>query len=217
MEATDPRAALDALIREKGEDYSALSRMIGRNPAYVQQFIKRGSPRRLAEEDRRLLARYFRVSESVLGGPDERGRVSRSGGLARISRYAIDASAGPGALAGDERAVGAMAFDPAWLRERGIDPAAASVISVDGDSMAPTLGDGDDILVDRADAAGRLRDGIYVLRIDDALLVKRIALNPASRRFTIKSDNPAYPIWPDCDPAEIAVIGRVVWAGRRIR
>jgi phage repressor protein C with HTH and peptisase S24 domain len=216
MDATDPRAALDALIRDNGEDYASLSKMLGRNPAYVQQFIKRGSPRRLSEEDRRLLARYFRVAESVLGGPTEKPVRVTARGLVRVPCVAVDASAGPGALAGEEREVGALGFDPLWLKRRGLDPAMLSVISVVGDSMVPTLGDGDDILVDRSDAASRLRDGIYVLRIDDALWVKRIAMNPAGRRFTIRSDNPSYPGWPDCDPADIAVIGRVVWFGRRL-
>ncbi|MFM8542772.1 MAG: helix-turn-helix transcriptional regulator [Chakrabartia sp.] len=67
----------------------------------------------------------------------------------------------------------------------------------------------------RGDAAERLRDGIYVLRFDEALLVKRLALNPATRRISIRSDNPAYPAWEDCDPASIALIGRVIWAARR--
>ena len=63
------RAALQRLIEERGEDYAGLSRLLGRNPAYIQQYIKRGSPRRLAEDDRRLLARYFGVDEAALGGP----------------------------------------------------------------------------------------------------------------------------------------------------
>lgn len=222
MDAADPRAALDALIHEKGEDYASLSRMLGRNAAYIQQFIKRGTPRRLAEEDRRLLARYFRVEEAVLGGPSASGGAGASssarggGGLVRVPRVSVDASAGPGAIAQEERPVGALGFDPLWLRRQGLDPAMLSVIAVVGDSMVPTLGDGDDILVDRADAGARLRDGIYVLRVDDALWVKRVAMNPAGRRFTIRSDNPAYPAWPDCDPADVAVIGRVVWFGRRL-
>src|SRR6185436_20791477 len=66
--ADDTRAALDALIRDSGEDYSSISRLLGRNPAYIQQFIKRGTPRRLAVEARRKLAAYFRVSEQSLGG-----------------------------------------------------------------------------------------------------------------------------------------------------
>jgi phage repressor protein C with HTH and peptisase S24 domain len=82
--------------------------------------------------------------------------------------------------------------------------------------MAPSLGDGDDILVDRGDGAARLRDGIYVLRIDGALVVKRVAVNPAARTLSIRSDNPAYPGWPDCDPAAIELVGRVVWTGRRV-
>ena len=50
--AEDPRALLERLIRERREDYAGLSRLIGRNPAYVQQYIKRGTPRRLSEGDR---------------------------------------------------------------------------------------------------------------------------------------------------------------------
>jgi phage repressor protein C with HTH and peptisase S24 domain len=55
-----------------------------------------------------------------------------------------------------------------------------------------------------------------VLRLDDVLLVKRLSPNPATRRITITSDNDAYPSWPDCDPAAITIIGRVVWVGRKL-
>ena len=64
--------------------------------------------------------------------------------------------------------------------------------------MAPTLNPGDDIMIDLDDCGERLRDGIYVLRAEDALVVKRLALNPIGRRVTVQSDNPAYPDWPDC-------------------
>ena len=210
----EARAALQRLIEERGEDYAGLSRLIGRNPAYVQQYIKRGSPRRLAEADRRLLARYFGVDEAALGGP---AAAEESAGLVAVPRLEVGASAGPGALAGDERARAHIAFDPAWLRRIASGtPDQLSIIRVAGDSMAPTLADGDEILVDRGDSGGRLRDGIYVLRIDDALVVKRLAINPAARTVSIRSDNPAYPGWPDCDLTAIQVVGRVVWAGRRI-
>jgi phage repressor protein C with HTH and peptisase S24 domain len=55
-----------------------------------------------------------------------------------------------------------------------------------------------------------------VLRADDALVVKRLALHPVGRRATVQSDNPAYPDWPDCGIDEINCIGRVIWAGRKI-
>src|SRR5689334_12015754 len=215
MAEVDGRAALARLIEERGEDYAGLSRLIGRNAAYIQQFIKRGSPRRLAEADRRILARYFGVDEALLGAPE--AAPGAGAGLRPVPRLDVDAAAGAGAFDGDERGSGHIAFDPAWLRRvaRGA-PEQLSIIRVTGDSMMPVLADGDDILVDRGDGAARLRDGIYVLRIEGALVVKRLALNPAARTLSIRSDNPAYPGWPDCDPAAVEIVGRVVWAGRRI-
>lgn len=210
----DPRQVLADLIRDRREDYASLSRLIGRNPTYVQQYIKRGVPRKLDEADRRTLARYFGIDEAALGGPVTELRAR--GGLVAIPQLQVRASAGPGTMVGDEMRAGQIGFDERWLRDlAGAAPADLSLIRVSGDSMVPTLAEGDDILVNRADATERLRDGIYVLRIDDALVVKRIALSPAGHSITIRSDNDAYPAWPDCDPARIAIIGRVVWAGRR--
>ena len=82
--------------------------------------------------------------------------------------------------------------------------------------MLPALADGDEILVDRCDGRQRLRDGIYVLRLEGALMVKRLAFNPARRSVTISSDNRAYPSWPDCDPGDVELVGRAVWVGRRL-
>jgi phage repressor protein C with HTH and peptisase S24 domain len=209
----NPRAALQRLIDEKGEDYSSLSRLIGRNAAYIQQYIKRGNPKKLAEDDRRLLARYFGVSEAMLGGPDA---AAPAHDVVTVPQLDVGASAGAGAFAGDEQSRSRIAFDRKWLRGVSADPKQLSMIRVEGDSMLPTLADGDEILVDSGDASGRLRDGIYVLRMDDVLMVKRLALNPAAKRVTVKSDNPAYPSWPDCPLAKVGVVGRVVWAGRKV-
>jgi len=211
----DPRLVLERLCAERGEDFAGLSRMLGRNAAYIQQYIRRGTPKRLKEEERRKLARYFSVSETVLGGPvDEPGRVD---GLVRVKRHPVTVSAGPGAIVAEELGKPYFGFDERWLK--GLTPTPAerlSVVRVEGDSMSPTLGAGDDILVDLGDSVDRLRDGIYVLRIDDALVVKRLALNPLGRRVTVQSDNPAYPDWPDCAFDDINCIGRVIWAGRRV-
>jgi len=210
----DPRLVLEKLCAERGEDFAGLSRMLGRNPAYIQQYVRRGVPKRLGEEERRKLARYFSISESVLGGPAEQLGI---GGLVSVMRTPVRASAGPGAIAYEEAGKPYLAFDEAWLKALTASPAARlSIIRVEGDSMAPTLNSGDDILVDLGDCMERLRDGIYVLRADDALVVKRLALHPVGRRATVQSDNPAYPDWPDCGIDEINCIGRVIWAGRKI-
>jgi phage repressor protein C with HTH and peptisase S24 domain len=212
----DVREALQKLIDDRNEDYASLSRLLGRNAAYMQQFIKRGVPRRLAEDDRRLLARYFGVSEELLGGPPRDQRL-REDDMIPVPRLEVSAAAGAGAINEQERARSHFAFDVKWLRNIGAgDIQRLSVIRVQGDSMAPTLADGDEILVDGSDAQERLRDGIYVLRVDDALVVKRIALNPVSRRISIKSDNGAYPSWPECELGAVDLVGRVVWAARRI-
>ena len=215
MDATDPRAVLERLIQERREDYAGLSRLLGRNETYIQQYIKRGSPRRLADPDRRKLARYFGIDEQLLGAPA--GEPDPETGLVDVPRLEVEAAAGAGALpAAGERTLGRMAFDARWLRKHGaLDRAAVSIIRVHGDSMAPTLSDGDEILVNRADAAGRLRDGIYVLRADDALLVKRVAIEPGGRTVAIRSDNEAYPPWRG-DRGRIDVVGRVIWVGRAL-
>ena len=62
----DPRRALERLCVERGEDFSALSRLLGKNSAYIQQYLRRGTPKRLKEEERRILSRYFGVPESSI-------------------------------------------------------------------------------------------------------------------------------------------------------
>jgi phage repressor protein C with HTH and peptisase S24 domain len=210
----DPRLVIERLCAERGEDFAGLSRMLGRNPAYIQQFVRRGVPKRLGEAERRKLARYFSVSESLLGGPEQ---DEAPDGLVPVSRSPIHASAGPGAIPGEELGRASFAFEERWLKA--LTPSRSdqlSIIKVEGDSMSPTLNAGDDILVDRGDCAERLRDGIYVLRADDVLVVKRLALHPVGRKVTVQSDNPAYPDWPDCSLDDIHCIGRVIWAGRRV-
>ncbi|MES2327523.1 MAG: S24 family peptidase [Pseudomonadota bacterium] len=211
----DPREILQRLCAERGEDFAGLSRMLGRNAAYIQQFVRRGIPKRLGEDERRKLARYFGIPETVLGGPVPETVVAD--GLISVKRHPVMVSAGPGAIVTEEIGKPYFAFDERWLKALTPSaPSSLSIVRVDGDSMSPTLNPGDDILVDLEDSTARLRDGIYVLRIDDALVVKRLALNPIAKRVTVQSDNPAYSDWPDCSPGEINCIGRVIWSGRRV-
>jgi phage repressor protein C with HTH and peptisase S24 domain len=211
----DPRLVLQRLCAERGEDFAGLSRMLGRNAAYIQQFVRRGVPKRLGEEERRKLAHYFGISETLLGGPAPDAPAAN--GLVSVKRHPVMVSAGPGAIVTEELGKPYFAFDERWLKAlTPSKPSRLSIVRVEGDSMAPTLNAGDDILVDLGDAAEQLRDGIYVLRIDDTLVVKRLALNPIGRRVTVQSDNPAYLDWPDCSLGEINCIGRVIWSGRRI-
>lgn len=68
VQGPDPvRARLEELIDERGTDFATLSVMLGRNAAYMQQFMRRGTPKRLDEDDRLRLAQHFQIDECELG------------------------------------------------------------------------------------------------------------------------------------------------------
>jgi phage repressor protein C with HTH and peptisase S24 domain len=207
----DPRERLTELAASRHVSLAALSRMIGRNSSYLQQFVTKGSPRKLEEEDRRKLADFFAVAESELGAPEDRGGEPR-GEFVDIPRLPLEASAGPGATAAQEIPFDSFRFSRRWLREQGLEPAQLSAIRVMGDSMDPLLRDGDEILVDRTPRP--FREGVHIVRLGDALHVKLLQAVPPGRLRLI-SKNPAY------EPVEVAmtdvdVVGRVVWKGGRL-
>lgn len=215
MGLIDPRERLLELATARRVSLAQLSAMIGRNASYLQQFVRKGSPRKLEETDRATLARFFAVGEGELGASEEisrsSGKVLRHGIIA-IPRLALDASAGPGALSDEERPFDSFGFSAEWLRAQNLDPATLSTIEVRGDSMQPTLADGDDILVDTAPRP--LRDGVHVVRVDGVVLVKRLDTGRPGT-ITLVSDNPIY-ARVELPTREVEVIGRVVWKGGRL-
>ena len=209
----DTRQILDQLLEERGFDYATISRLLGRNPAYIQQYIKRGSPKALSERDRRLIAEFLGVDETILGA-SPRANDNR---LVSVPVLHVEASAGFGAIAENEDRTRCFGFDKNWLKKHtGGRRGRLSIVCVRGDSMEPTLCNGDEVLVDASDAVQRIRDGIYVLKMDRMLVVKRIAVKPGSRVLSVKSDNSAYPSWDDIDRADLEIIGRVIWISRTL-
>jgi phage repressor protein C with HTH and peptisase S24 domain len=214
------RARLLELAQERGVSLSSLSEMLGRNPSYLQQFIRKGSPRKLEEGDRGVLAQFFGVDQGELADPvggkeksyyftrDHRSRRD----FCEVPRLPIGASAGPGALPDDEEAFDAFRFSRRWLAEQGLENAQLAAITVEGDSMEPLLNDGDEILVDRSPRP--FRDGVHVVRLGDALMVKRVA-SAGAGRLALLSQNLAYPP-VQVAANEVEIIGRVVWKGGRI-
>jgi phage repressor protein C with HTH and peptisase S24 domain len=179
------RDRLGELARERGVSLAALSRMLGRNATYLQQYITKGSPRKLEEDDRGKLARYFAVSEVELGA-------------SRENSYDADRDS--------------FRFSQRWLREQGLAAGRLSAVRVVGDSMEPLLREGDDLLVDLVERP--FRDGIYVVRMDDSLLVKRVA-SQGGGRFSLLSQNLSYPPL-SVDADQIDIVGRVVWKSGRL-
>lgn len=131
----------------------------------------------------------------------------------------IRAAAGHGAVVGHEAADDALMFKEDWIRfELGARPQDLKLIRVSGDSMEPTLRAGDVILVDNRTQRPD-REGIYILRMDGMLLVKRVQAMPGGV-VSITSDNPAFTPWTmklaELEGADVAILGRVVWSGRRL-
>ena len=69
-----PRSEIcDTIVRmsaEHGVGLGKLSRIAGRNEAYLQQFVKRGTPHALPEDVRLILAQHFNIDERLLGARD---------------------------------------------------------------------------------------------------------------------------------------------------
>ena len=201
MKIVDPRARLVAAAAERGESLVALSALLGRGANYLQQWVTKGSPRVLSERDRRVLADYLGVAETELG--------AAAATAWRVRRLDVAASAGPGAAVEGEALLGLDVVPTALARSLGLKEGAASIIRVAGDSMAPGLIDGDRLLIDEASRAPDAKGGVYVVRIDGVLLVKRV--RRGARGLIVSSDNADAAAVPAGVPQ---VIGRAVWQMR---
>lgn len=126
-------------------------------------------------------------------------------------------SAGKGRLPPDSEDKQWLSLPEDWVRRAtGRNPKNIIKALAEGDSMAPTIGDGAELLIDKTD--DRLANGkIYALNVDGQLIVKRIH-RPVKGGIVLISDNKEYPaeeISADSQ-TEIQIIGQVVWSGRNI-
>jgi transcriptional regulator with XRE-family HTH domain len=139
-------------------------------------------------------------------------------GYVRVPFLDVRASAGPGRLSlpADTVAQSVLLFSQVWLRNLGVSPHAAELLHAEGDSMSPTIQDGDLMLVDRG--FGEVVHGkIYALVYNGLVVVKRVQRLAAGGILLI-SDNERYPsetIGRD-EIGELNVQGRVAWYGRAI-
>lgn len=123
-----------------------------------------------------------------------------------------------GAIVGDDEADDSLMFRKGWVKhDLQMQPEDLALIRVSGDSMYPTLRDGDVILVNQSPSQ-QDTDGICVMRVNGVLLVKRLQFLPGGQ-ISVISDNATYKPWTldtsKMAEGDVAIIGRVVWAGRR--
>lgn len=134
-----------------------------------------------------------------------------------IPRYEVNASAGGGAIVHSEQVVDYLSFRADWVRSTlGVSVRDLALISVIGDSMEPSLSEGDVVLLDMT-TTSVLDGSIYALRLNGGLLVKRIQ-RMLDGSLVVKSDNARYDTETVSeDKADrLKIVGRVVWVGRRL-
>lgn len=121
-------------------------------------------------------------------------------------------SAGVG-LMPDNSADLQCAFRKDYIKRKGGKPDNMSLIKVAGDSMEPTLLDGDLVLINHSRNTVAPQGGIYAISIGSEIMIKRIQLLFPENRLRILSDNPHYePI--EADPGQVKINGKVIWFGR---
>ena len=108
----------------------------------------------------------------------------------------------------DESFTGEMLPVPMKIARR-FDESHLIAATVKGDSMEPTLHDGEPVAYVREFENG---DGIYALAILDEVYIKRLSIDKLKREITIISDNPKYPAktYP-MDQEGLQVLGKVVF------
>lgn len=156
-------------------------------------------------------------------GSAEQTSPSELGNYTLVPRYNITAGMGPGEWFRSEQIIDELAFKTSWLRSQGLQPDRVAAIACRGDSMSPTIRDGDVALIDLR-ARDLKQDGIYAIRRasngdDDEIIVKRIQVTLAGTLRVLSDNIEAVQSeeYPTGTAPEIAVVGRVVWAGGAVR
>lgn len=214
---------LRARIRQLGMNVAEVAREAGVNRSFVYDIL-RGKSQLPNLEKLTRIAQVVKVDlEWLLSG---KGRVDGGDPITEdyhndfvaIQYASARPSMGGGAIIEDEGRIGRdFHFRRAWIRDRlKAAPSMMRVMGVEGDSMIPTLQDGDVVLVDM-NQRSPVPPGIFVLHDGMGLVAKRLEYIPMSDppRLRIISDNQQYSPY-ECTAGEVNIIGRVRWYGREM-
>lgn len=179
--------------RQPNADYLANADEIGVDVLYLLTGKKLGSQNSVAESSVRYNASTY----------------------IEIPLLNIKASAGHGAEILTEESDRSLIFKKEWINAHHLHSKDLVMIHATGDSMEPSIYCGDELLIDKS-PMDRFVDGIYIIRIEKDLFVKRLRKR-LTGSIDIISDNPAYPIETiDVNSDLLHVIGKVVWIGRAV-
>ena len=140
--------------------------------------------------------------------------------LIKIPHFEVFASAGFGVLPfEDSDSEYEIEIHPQILLNQGVVPKDLFSMPVRGDSMEPSLYEGDIVLVKRLQQPYSILEGVYVLRIDHEIFIKRIQFNKFESRLRVDSDNSYYDSYLIMgeDLNSVEIIGEAVCSLGRIR
>ena len=217
-EAKALQSRLDQVLRKFGS-VADLARQIGVSDNAIYKWLSgRGQP---SVTNLVALAKVSKVSIEWLATGHEvtgaqrgtkRAAAVESGDFAYLARY--DVGAGGAIALRSEQVVDYLAFKSEWVRARlNTEPRNLLLIEMLGDAMTPTLDESDLLLVDLSEPHFR-HDGIYVLKREDDLEVRRLQRRPDGS-LNVICDNTAYPASVVAKDS-LHVIGRVIWVGGRL-
>jgi len=221
------RLVLD-LVQRRGTNLKAVSLAIGRNHAYLQQFMSRGKPYRLPEDARRSLADYFDIDQEGLARgieiaaphignvSDQPIIVQEIPGYVPILRVSVPAGMGGGGFMEQDDHDTAFFAEQLILHQLRARPRDIRYMELRGQSMSPVLEHGDQVLIDLRDLDPS-QAGIFVLWDGEGLVCKWVSRVHGSEpaKLRLRSENerfdPYEPLAEQC-----RILGRVVWFARRI-
>ena len=203
------------MIDDRNLSMAKISTALGKNVAYLQQFITKGSPYRLPDEQRYRLSVILNVPEQELTdlviSPAPNISVPLAATPDRISIDMLDtvACCGNGADGLTENVIGNWQMPLVDFRQITMSaPETVKMIKVKGDSMEPTLCDGDWALVDISRILPD-SDGMFLLRLSTGLAIKRLQ-GGITEEVIVKSDNPKYSDIT-ANIGEIRILGKVIY------
>ena len=113
--------------------------------------------------------------------------------MVKIPFYEVYASAGNGLVPIEgEYSPYSIDIHPQMLLDQGMPTTNLFIMPVKGDSMETTLFDGDMVIVRRELEFPRVLEGVYVIRIDNQVFIKRIQYNKFEGYMQVDSDNTFY-------------------------
>jgi hypothetical protein len=164
--------------------------------------------------DENLVRKSF-VSPSNLKPQNKSNDNTEENGIIAVPYFEDTyASAGDGAI-NYEEAPTTLEFTENFLRgflRISGDLSKVHIINAKGDSMEPTIVNGELLFISTANAGGVISGNIYVINYGGDVFVKRLEKNPITRAVTLFSDNEKYePIVIDGENLEnCTIVGRVV-------